>query len=132
MVVCCQLQVTSDYMTKKPRTRCPIAYSMDLFGDRWSLVIVRDMLMGKKRFGEFLESSERVTTSVLTDRLSQLEADGLIEKTAYQTNPVRFEYGLTDKGRNLLPVLQALCRWAGSHFPAVARAPTKFMKLGLD
>ena len=119
-------------MAKIPRTRCPIAYSLDLFGDRWSLVIVRDMLMGKKRFGEFLESSERITTNVLTDRLSQLEADGLIEKTAYQTNPVRFEYGLTDNGRSLLPVLQALCRWAGRHFPSVGRAPAKFMKLGLD
>jgi DNA-binding HxlR family transcriptional regulator len=119
-------------MVKKPRTRCPIAYSLDLFGDRWSLVIVRDMLMGKKRFGEFLESSERITTNVLTDRLSQLEVDGLIEKAAYQTNPVRFEYRLTRNGRNLLPVLQALCRWAGSHFPSVGRAPTQFMKLALD
>jgi DNA-binding HxlR family transcriptional regulator len=119
-------------MVKKSRTRCPIAYSLDLFGDRWSLVIVRDMLMGKKRFGEFLESSERITTNVLTDRLSQLEADGLIEKTAYQTNPVRFEYGLTDNGRSLLPVLQALCRWTGRHFPSVGRAPTKFVKLRLD
>jgi DNA-binding HxlR family transcriptional regulator len=119
-------------MTAKPRIRCPIAYSLDLFGDRWSLVIVRGMLMGKKRFGEFLESSERITTSVLTDRLAQLEADGLIEKTAYQNNPIRFEYRLTDKGGTLLPVLQALCRWAGRHFPAVGRASTRFMKLGLD
>jgi DNA-binding HxlR family transcriptional regulator len=119
-------------MANKPRTRCPIAYSLDLFGDRWSLVIVRDMLMGKKRFGEFLESSERITTNVLTDRLSQLETDGLIAKTAYQTNPVRFEYRLTDKGTNLLPVLQALCRCTGRHFPSVGRAPAKFMKLGID
>ena len=66
------------------------------------------------------------------DRLSQLEADGLIEKTAYQTNPVRFEYRLTDNGRSLLPVLLALCRWAARHFPSVGRAPTKFMQLGLD
>ena len=119
-------------MAAKPRTRCPIAFSLDLFGDRWSLVIVRDMLMGKKRFGEFLESSEHITTSVLTDRLAQLEAGGLVEKTAYQTNPLRFEYSLTNKGRSLLPVLQALCIWAGSHFPAVGRPPTRFMKLAVD
>jgi DNA-binding HxlR family transcriptional regulator len=119
-------------MSAKPRTRCPIAFSLDLFGDRWSLVIVRDMLMGKKRFGEFLESSERITTNVLTDRLVQLEARGLVEKIAYQTHPLRFEYSLTNKGRSLLPVLQALCIWAGSHFPAVGRPPARFMKLAVD
>lgn len=111
------------------RTRCPIAYSLDLFGDRWSLVIVRDMLMGKTRFGEFLESSEHIASSVLTDRLAKLEADRLIEKRAYQLNPTRFEYRLTDKGTALLPVLQSICTWAESHVPKVSRAPRKFMKL---
>jgi DNA-binding HxlR family transcriptional regulator len=117
-------------MARQARTRCPIAYSLDLFGDRWSLVIVRDMLMGKKRFGDFLESSERITSSVLTDRLAKMEGDLLIEKHAYQSNPTRFEYRLTAKGAALLPVLQTMCEWAGIHFPAVGRAPKQFMQLG--
>ncbi|HEY0802084.1 MAG TPA: helix-turn-helix domain-containing protein, partial [Steroidobacteraceae bacterium] len=88
-------------MKQVPRTRCPIAYSLDLFGDRWSLVIIRDMLMGKKRFGDFLESSEHIAASVLADRLDQLESADLICKKAYQSNPVRFDYSLTTNGKAL-------------------------------
>jgi len=113
------------------RTRCPIAYSLDLLGDRWSLVIVRDMMMGKRRFGEFLESSERITTNVLTDRLIQLEACGLVAKTRYQSNPPRFEYSLTQRGKALLPVLQEICRWAAKHLPDSGQAPIRFMQLEL-
>ncbi|WLT30718.1 helix-turn-helix domain-containing protein [Geothrix sp. PMB-07] len=116
-------------MKTKPRTRCPIAHALDLFGDRWSLVLVRDMLMGKQRFGDFLASSEGITASVLTDRLTDLEEAGLVEKAPYQTNPVRFEYSLTPRGRDLLPVLQALCGWGNRHFPEVGKAPIRFMRM---
>ncbi len=118
--------------TNKPATRCPIAHSADLFGDRWSLVIVRDMLMGKKRFGEFLESSEAITASVLTARLTHLERAELIAKTPYQSNPVRFEYGLTVKGRALLPVLQAISDWGSRNYPNVRRPPDRFMKMNIS
>lgn len=80
---------------------------------------MRDMFMGKKRFSEFLESSEAVTASVLAVRLTQLENAELISKRPYQTNPVRFEYALTVKGRGLLPVLQALCEWGARNLPNV-------------
>jgi DNA-binding HxlR family transcriptional regulator len=117
-------------MSNKPlTTRCPIAHSADLFGDRWSLVIVRDMFMGKKRFGEFLASSEAITASVLTARLTQLEKAELIAKTPYQSNPVRFEYALTTKGRALLPVLQAISVWGSRNFPNVRRPPDRFMNM---
>ncbi|MDB5562918.1 MAG: transcriptional regulator [Hyphomicrobiales bacterium] len=111
------------------RSKCPIATSLDLFGDRWTLVIVRDMLVGKKRFGEFLASREAITTNVLADRLEQMEQAGLIERQAYQANPQRFEYQLTPKGRGLLPMLQELCRWADKFLPGTMEPPMNFMDL---
>ncbi|HTJ58939.1 MAG TPA: helix-turn-helix domain-containing protein, partial [Devosiaceae bacterium] len=91
------------------------------------LVIVRDLLVGKRRFNDFLASRERITTSVLTDRLEQLEAAGLVERHAYQQRPERFEYRLTASGRDLLPVLQELCRWAEKHLDGVMEPPMGFM-----
>jgi DNA-binding HxlR family transcriptional regulator len=114
---------------KKLRSGCPIATSLDIFGDRWTLVIVRDLATGKARFGEFLKSPECIPTNVLTDRLLRLEEFGLIAKSAYQDNPVRFEYGLTKKGAELLPVLQAICLWANVHMPKTWQTPEKFLTL---
>lgn len=131
-IVTCELQTTINQAlmaTEKTAKRCPIAHSADLLGDRWSLVIVRDMLMGKKRFGEFLESSEAITASVLTARLTRLEHAELISKLSYQTNPVRYDYALTAKGRGLLPVLKALSEWGSRNFPNVRRPPDRFMNM---
>lgn len=110
-----------------PRSGCPIATSLDFVGDRWSLVIVRDMLNGKTRFGQFLDSPEHVTTSVLADRLARMEAVGLIAKQAYQSNPVRHEYRLTEMGEAMLPILQEVCRWANRFLPDTWPAPEAFM-----
>ena len=131
-IMTCELQFTINQplmATEKTAKRCPIAHSVDLFGDRWSLVIVRDMLMGKKRFGEFLESSEAITASVLTARLTRLESADLISKAPYQPNPVRYDYSLTAKGRGLLPVLQALSEWGSRNFPNIRRPPDRFMNM---
>ena len=114
---------------KKFRSGCPIATTLDLLGDRWTLVIVRDMVVGKKRFGEFLKSPERVPTNILTDRLRRLEDFGLLEKRSYQDNPVRFEYRLTEKGADLLPALQAVCLWANRHLPDTWKTPKSFLGL---
>ncbi|MGY9107841.1 MAG: winged helix-turn-helix transcriptional regulator, partial [Alphaproteobacteria bacterium] len=65
------------------RSGCPIASTLDVVGDKWSMVILRDLLTGKRKFGEFLRSPERITTNVLTDRLTRMEANGLIERRAY-------------------------------------------------
>jgi DNA-binding HxlR family transcriptional regulator len=111
--------------------RCPIAASLNVVGDRWSLIIVRDMLVGKKRFGEFLASSEKITTSVLAERLARLENAGLVRRSAYQVQPERFEYALTDQGRELLPVLQAFCRWGNRQFPETIEPPGGFMEMCL-
>ena len=118
--------------TPKRDERCPIAYSVELFGDRWSLVIVRDMLMGKKRFSEFLESSESITSSVLADRLRQLGNSGLVTKARYQSNPVRYEYALTVRGNGLLPVLQAISAWGTRYLPKVKRPPERFTAMKLE
>lgn len=111
----------------KPRSGCPIATTLDTVGDRWSLVIVRDMLMGKSRFGEFLASPEKIATSVLTDRLERLVAVGVVEARAYQDNPPRYEYHLTPMGEGMLPILQEVCRWANRFLPETWPAPGSFM-----
>lgn len=109
------------------RSPCPIATTLDLVGDRWTLVIVRDMVNGKRRFADFLASPERVTTSVLADRLARMEAAGLIEARPYQERPRRYEYLLTAKGLGLLPVLQEVCRWANRFVPGTWTPPESFM-----
>lgn len=110
-----------------PRSGCPIATTLDRVGDRWSLVIIRDMLNGKARFGDFLNSPERIATSVLTDRLDRLVAAGVVEARAYQNNPRRNEYHLTPMGQAMLPILQEVCRWANRFLPETWPAPESFM-----
>lgn len=119
--------MTAETIRRPERSGCPIAGTLDLVGDRWSLVIVRDMLAGKKRFGEFLKSPEGITTNILASRLKRMEAAGLVAKQPYQNNPPRFEYRLTDEGRALLPVAQAMCRWANAHIPGTWTPPESFM-----
>jgi DNA-binding HxlR family transcriptional regulator len=119
-------------MKSQVRSRCPIATSLDVLGDRWSLVIIRDMIVGKRRFGEFLASAERITTSVLADRLAHLESAGLVKRSAYQRHPERFEYALTHQGMALLPLLQEFCRWGNRYFPRTIEPPNNFMQLTLS
>ena len=111
------------------RSACPIASTLDVVGDKWSMVILRDLLTGKRRFGQFLTSPERITTSVLADRLARLEGFGLIERRAYSEHPPRFEYLLTEKGAGLLPVLQEISRWANIHLPGTWQPPEMFMRM---
>ena len=98
------------------RSVCPIANVLDLVGDKWSLLIVRDMLLfDKHRYGDFLAADEGITTNILADRLKRLEQYGIIEKTPYQHNPVRNEYHLTDKGRDLEPIIMEMVNWGLKH-----------------
>jgi len=117
---------------RDPRSGCPIATTLDLVGDRWTLVIIRDLVLGKARFGDLLDSPERITSSVLTDRLARMEAAGLVERIAYEQRPPRYEYRLTAKGRGLLPALQEICRWANRHMPETWTAPARFMNAKPD
>lgn len=99
------------------RSPCPIANTLDLVGDKWSLLIIRDMLHGKRTYGELLDSPERIPTNILADRLKRLEQAGIISRTAYQAHPVRYAYALSDKGRDLGEVLLALVGWGKRHIP---------------
>jgi DNA-binding HxlR family transcriptional regulator len=111
------------------RSGCPISTALDRFGDRWTLLIVRDLVAGKARYGAFESSAEAVPTNILAARLKQMIADGLIEKSPYQNNPVRYEYGLTEKGRALIPLLQEMCRWSKVWEDDTWSPPGAFMML---
>ncbi|MDE2130805.1 MAG: helix-turn-helix transcriptional regulator [Betaproteobacteria bacterium] len=109
------------------RSPCPVANTLDLIGDKWTLLVVRDLLLGKRTYGELLDSPERIPTNLLADRLKRLEQAGLIESAAYQDRPVRYAYTLTPKGAALGDVLQAFVRWGKAHIPGTRalREPAK-------
>ncbi|HBK91916.1 MAG TPA: transcriptional regulator [Parvularcula sp.] len=109
------------------RSGCPIASTLDLVGDRWTLVLLRDLMNGKARFKEFLESPERISSNILSARLVAMEDAGLIESRLYQRRPKRREYKLTRSGAGLLPVLQAICCWGEAELPDRWPAPATFM-----
>lgn len=117
------------YSRPEPRSSCPISNALDLLGDRWTLLVIRDLLfVGKRRFGEFLTSPEGIPTNILTDRLRRLEESGVVTKAPYQLRPARYEYQLTPKGRDLFPVLRALMEWARDHVPGVAPPPAAVLE----
>jgi DNA-binding HxlR family transcriptional regulator len=105
--------------TVKPlsRSACAIANSLDILGDKWSLLVVRDLLHGKHTYGELADSPERIPTNILADRLKRLERAGIVSSTPYQERPVRYAYALTPKGRELGEVLLAFVRWGKRHIP---------------
>lgn len=99
------------------RSACAIANSLDIVGDKWSLLVVRDLLHGKRTYGELVNSPEGIPTNILADRLKRLEAAGIIVSTPYQQRPIRYAYTLTPKGRALGDVLLAFVRWGKQHIP---------------
>jgi len=113
----------------RERSSCPIASTLDILGDKWSLVLVRDLLTGKQRFNQFSDSPEGVPTNLLASRLRKLEAKGIVRKEAYQSRPVRYAYTLTPAGRALLPVLQEMCRWANTYIEGTWKPPDAFMSM---
>jgi len=109
------------------RSACAIANSLDILGDKWSLLVVRDLLHGKGTYGELARSPERIPTNILAERLKRLESAGIIASTPYQQRPVRYTYTLTPKGRALGEVLLAFVRWGKQHIPgtvAIDQGPT--------
>lgn len=97
------------------RSPCPIASTLDLVGDKWSLLVIRDLLHGKHTYGELLDSPEGIPTNLLADRLRRLEEAGIIARSAYQERPVRYAYELSAKGVELGDVLLAFVRWGKKH-----------------
>jgi DNA-binding HxlR family transcriptional regulator len=99
------------------RSLCAIANSLDILGDKWSLLVVRDLLHGKHTYGELAHSPEGIPTNILADRLKRLESTGIITSTPYQERPVRYTYTLTSKGSALGEVLLAFVRWGKQYIP---------------
>ncbi len=110
------------------KSRCPINFTIEIFGDAWSLLIVRDMLaLGKKTFGEFLDSEERIGTSVLTERLNHLEKKGIISKKTDKNDRRKTIYSLTERGLAAIPIVYEISVW-GSRTSPNPKAPEAWFK----
>ena len=97
------------------RSRCPVACTLDLLGDKWSLLVVRDIMRGKTRYAQFLDSQEGIPTNILAERLKRLAGKGIIKARRYSLHPPRVEYALTAKGEDLRPVMRAMVDWGVRH-----------------
>ena len=111
----------------KPRSSCPINFGLEIFGDKWTLLILRDMLMvGKKTFKEFQASDEGIASNILTDRLQRLEQCELILQKPSPSDGRQIYYLLTDAGRKLLPTLVEMAYWGATH-DSKTGAPESFV-----
>ncbi|NJM84277.1 MAG: helix-turn-helix transcriptional regulator [Tabrizicola sp.] len=110
------------------RSDCPVASALDLVGDRWTLVIVRDMIFGAATFGDFARGAERIPRNILANRLRRMTVAGLVRQEKYQARPDRFRYLLTAKGADLLPVVQALSLWSAAHLGHVYPPPDALLQ----
>ena len=99
------------------RSNCAVANLLDLVGDKWSLLVVRDLFRGHTTYSELLDSPERIPTNILADRLKRLERAGVIARAPYRQRPIRFSYTLTKRGRDLGDIMVALVRWGKRHVP---------------
>ena len=105
---------------------CPIRYAAKVLGDAWALLILRDMVFkGSRHFGDFVAAPEGVSTNILTDRLKRLETAGIVERRRDPEKAVRVIYELTEKGRDLVPVLLAMIQWS-SAWDEAAEVPAEF------
>ena len=103
---------------------CSVARTLEVVGERWSLLIVRDALYGVRRFEDF-QSDLGIARNILTDRLKRLVEQGVLERVAYAERPVRYEYRLTERGKDLTPVILAMMRWGDRWFPGDSGPPVK-------
>ena len=110
MPVTRQNQVTKKGVAPR-RSLCPVACSLDIFGDRWTLLIVRDLFCGRARFKDFAASPEGIPTNILAERLERLLAHGVIEQMPAEDGTKRLAYRLTGKGKALAPMLKAMRDW---------------------
>ena len=124
------LQFASDAATvprmakARRRSACPVAVSLDQFGDRWSLLIIRDLMVrGCRSFKDFQRSGEKIASNVLADRLKKLEAAGILEAEPDEADARRVNYRLTEKGIDLAPVLLELLIWGAQHEDTIAPGP---------
>lgn len=119
-------------MTKnKKRSDCPISNSLDVWGDKWSLLIVRDLIFAKQcTYGDFLKSEEKIATNILASRLQMLEENNIITKSDHPDSKAKVLYQLTQKGIDLLPLMIEINLWAEKYYdlPAIRKAMLKEVK----
>jgi DNA-binding HxlR family transcriptional regulator len=109
------------FMKTKKRSDCPVSNSLDIWGDKWSLLIIRDLMFAKEcTYGDFLKSDEGIATNILASRLQALEENKLIEKLEHPDSKAKVLYRLTKKGIDLLPVMIEINLWAEKYFPIPA------------
>lgn len=107
---------------------CPIRFGLGIFGDRWTLLIIRDLMFkGRRHYGEFLNAGEGISTNILADRLARLEAAHVIAKRPDPSHGRRFVYELTEKGKNLMPVMLAIIEWS-ERYDEDTEVPPEFTK----
>ena len=115
--------------THHRRSDCPINFALEIFGDTWSLLIIRDIVyFGKKTYGDFLGSEEGMATNILASRLAHLEHQGILVKKLSEHDRRKEEYALTEKGLDLIPILVEMANWSAQHDPHTA-APAAWIAL---
>ena len=118
-------------MGKSYGLECPIAQTLDLLGDRWTLLLVRDLLKGKTKFKDFAESLEGIPLNLLAERLKLLEASDVVVRTFYCEHPPRAEYNLTEKGKALAPVIRSISVWGRKYVLAEASEESEEERSGV-
>ena len=109
-------------MRPDPRSTCPISTGLEVIGDRWTLLVIRDLMFaGKRHFREFLQSEEAISSNILADRLNSLVESGLVTRRDDPTHAQKAIYSLTDQGSDLLPVIVAMSAWTQKHHPKTRR-----------
>lgn len=112
------------------RSDCPISFALDFFGDKWSLLIIRDLVFeGKQFYKEFLTSKEGIATNILSDRLKKLETIGIIQSEVFEPLKTQKKYSLTQKGKDLIPVLVEIIIWSSTYENGLAVSPAFLTKL---
>ena len=115
------------------RSDCPISYALDFVGDRWTLIVLRDlMIVGKRYFREFLASDEKIASNILASRLKLLEAAGMLTRRRDPGHAKQVIYEPTDKGFDLLPAMLELVRWAARHDPRTGAPPAMLKRIAAD
>lgn len=103
---------------EKCRSYCPVNLALEIFGDKWSLLIIRDIMFeGKRHFRELLQSDEKIASNILTDRLNMLEREGIVSKSQDMHHKQKYIYSLTTKGIDLLPIMVEIGAWSNKHRP---------------
>lgn len=108
--------------TMKKRSACPLSAALDIFGDKWTLLIIRDILLyDKSNFKDLIQSSEGISTNILSRRLKKLQETGILKKQHSKASKKVIDYSLTEKGKDLRPLLVEICLWSDRYIPGLMK-----------